>query len=215
MPGPTGVGPRRYDERLCQREIRRLVLNPLMGSLRSGIAQATSASDALRILNAAGLDLELEVREYDGDPVQWVIGRNLHRRHLTELRRASCVSAALDWAEQGHQKRLDRDDSGQFTIGSNLDPMDAPVSPFLTQIDSRQAEQQPLLTRDERAGLADVSERTQKRSDDFEKAGLGPEIRSGAIFLAQKRMVRAVGALVAVLLAAGSGRPSWNGGHWR
>ena len=85
MPGPTGVGPRRYDERLYQREIRRLVLNPLMGSLRSGIAQATSASDALRILNAAGLDLELEVREYDGDPVQWVIGRNLHRRHLTEL----------------------------------------------------------------------------------------------------------------------------------
>ena len=51
-----------------------------------------------------------------GDPVQWVIGRNLYRRHLTALLRASCVSAAIDWAKQGHQKRLDRDENtGQFT----------------------------------------------------------------------------------------------------
>ena len=52
-----------------------------------------------------------------GDPVQWVIGRNLHRRHLTTVQRASCVSACIDWAKQGHQKRLDRDqNTGQFTI---------------------------------------------------------------------------------------------------
>ena len=31
------------------------------------------------------LGLELDVREYDGDPVQFVIGKNLHRRHLTAV----------------------------------------------------------------------------------------------------------------------------------
>ena len=63
------------------------------------------------------LGLELEVREYDGDPVQWVIGRNLHRRHLTALQRASCVSAALEWASQGKRPVMhtDRGDSGQYS----------------------------------------------------------------------------------------------------
>ena len=51
---PGGVGPRRYDERMYEREIRRLVLTPIMASLRSGIVQATTAADALRILNTAG-----------------------------------------------------------------------------------------------------------------------------------------------------------------
>ena len=151
------------------------------------------------------LGLELDVREYDGDPVQWVIGRNLHRRHLTALQRASCVSAAIGWAGQGHQKRLDRDENtGQFTIPANIASMDEPVS---TQADSGQAEQEPLadvneqtqqqsdryyqaaeesFTQDERATLADVSERTQQRSDNYEKAGWG--LRYGlAQFLAQKR----------------------------
>ena len=41
-----------------------------------------------------------------GDPVQWVIGRNLHRRHLTGLQRASCVSAALEWEKQGKQRPM-------------------------------------------------------------------------------------------------------------
>ena len=58
------------------------------------------------------LGLELEVREYDGDPVEWVIGRNLHRRHLTDLQRASCGNAAREWGKQGHQRRLDRDENG-------------------------------------------------------------------------------------------------------
>ena len=63
------------------------------------------------------LSLDLSVREYDGDPVQWVISKNLHRRHLTAVQRSSCTSACIDWAKQGHQKRLDRDqNTGQFTI---------------------------------------------------------------------------------------------------
>ena len=78
-----------------------------------------------------------------GDPVQWVIGRNAHRRHLTELRRASCVSAALDWATQG--KRL----------------------VMHIERDSGQAGQESFFTQDERATLVDVSERTQQRSDNY------------------------------------------------
>ena len=39
----------------------------------------------------------------------------------------------------------------------------------------------PFLTQSERAALADASERTQKRSDRYEDAGLGPEIRDGSI----------------------------------
>ena len=54
------------------------------------------------------LGLELEVREYDGDPVQWVIGKNLHRRHLNGVAAwLLCVNAAcIDWAKQGHQKNM-------------------------------------------------------------------------------------------------------------
>ena len=101
-------------------------------------------------------------------------------RYLSEVRRASCVSAALEWAKQGHQKRLDRDqNTGQFTIPAMFAGMDSPVSTSLTQTDLGQAEQE--FTQDERASMADVSEITQQRSDHYEKAGLGPEIRSGAI----------------------------------
>ena len=52
-----------------------------------------------------------------GDPVQWVIGRNLHRRHLTALQRASCVSAALEWEKQGKQRPMgvEPSEAGQDT----------------------------------------------------------------------------------------------------
>ena len=55
--------------------------------------------------------------------------------------------------------------TGQPIGGRNRKPMD----------DDAQA------TQDERAALADTTERTQRRSDRYEEAGLGPEIRSGAI----------------------------------
>lgn len=55
--------------------------------------------------------------------------------------------------------------TGQSIGGRNRKPMD----------DDAQA------TQDERAALADTTERTQRRSDRYEEAGLGPEIRSGAI----------------------------------
>ena len=136
------------------------------------------------------LGLELEVREYDGDPVQWVIGRNLHRRHLTALRRASCVSAAIHWAAQGQQERLDRDqDTGQFTIPTNVVGM-GDTAP---QTDAGQTGQESFFTQAERASMADVDERTQREADRYEKAGLGPDIRSGAISTAEaKRKVRKV-----------------------
>ena len=135
------------------------------------------------------LNLELEVREYDGDPVQLVIAKNLHRRHLTSVQRSSCVSACLNWAQVGHQKRLDRDqDTGQFTIHADSAYMVAPASTSLTQPDAEQEEQdeqEPFFTQAERATMADVSVRTQAKSDSFEKAGLGPEVRSGEISIAE------------------------------
>ena len=130
----------------------------------------------------------------DGDPVQWVIGRNLHRRHLTALRRASCVSAALAWAKQGHQQVMhtERDDSGQFSpIPVMFTGIGEPVSTSLIQPDSRQAEQESIFTQDERAALSDVSVSTQAMSDNYEKAGLGPEVRSGELSGAEaKRRMR-------------------------
>ena len=130
------------------------------------------------------LNLDLELREYSGDPVPFVIARNRHRRHLTELQKGSCVSACLDWAAQGQQRTMhtERDDGGQFSpIPLNLSGIGEADSPSLIQTDSEQADQESFFTQSERATLADVSESTQRRSDRYEKAGLGPEIRSGEI----------------------------------
>ena len=134
------------------------------------------------------LGLELEVREYDGDPVQWVIGRNLHRRHLTALQRFSCVSACIDWAKQGHQKRLDRDENtGKFTIPAKL----AGMGDAAPQTDAGQTGEESFFTQDERSTMSDASARTGQRSDSYEKAGLGPQVRSGEISGAEaERRVR-------------------------
>ena len=52
MPRPVnGVGPRRLDERVYARNLRRLALNPLMAQLRSGLSEASAASQALEIID--------------------------------------------------------------------------------------------------------------------------------------------------------------------
>ena len=143
-----------------------------------------------RYMIANILGLELEVREYDGDPVPFVIARNRHRRHLNELQRASCVSACLEWAKQGQQKRLDRDeDTGHFTIQTDSVCM-GDTTP---QTGAEQDGEEPFFTRTERAALADVSKSTQREADRYEKAGLGPQVRSGEISGAEaERKVRKV-----------------------
>ena len=134
------------------------------------------------------LNLDLDVREYDGDPVKWVISRNLHRRHLTELQRVSCANAAIDWAE----KRLERDkNTGQFSVSANLADTDESDSATLIQTDAGTDEQEPFFTQSERAALVGAKQRTQERSELYEKVGLGPEIRSGEISGAEaERRVR-------------------------
>ena len=119
-----------------------------------------------------------------GDPVQWVIGRNLHRRHLTALQRASCVSAALEWANQGkrHVMHTDRGDSGQYSpTPANIAGVGGPVTAVESQLSLEGADGPAFFTQDERAALSDVSVRTQAMSDTYEKAGLGPEVRSGEL----------------------------------
>ena len=62
---------------------------------------------------------------------------------------------ALEWAQIGQQKRLDRDqNTGQFTIPAKLAGMDAPASISLTQADSGQAGQESFFTQSERAALS-------------------------------------------------------------
>ncbi len=52
MPRPiNGVGPRRIDERVYDRTLRRLALNPLMAQLRSGLSEASAASQTLEIID--------------------------------------------------------------------------------------------------------------------------------------------------------------------
>ena len=124
------------------------------------------------------LGLELEVREYDGDPVEWVIGRNLHRRHLTDLQRASCGNAAREWGKQGHQRRLDRDENtGKFTV---VDKLSTTVN-TAPQTGAEQTGQEAVLTQSERAALNDVNVKTQQRSERYDEAGLGEKVRSGEI----------------------------------
>ena len=47
----NGVGPRRLDERVYDRNLRRLALTPLMAQLRSGLSEASAASLALEIID--------------------------------------------------------------------------------------------------------------------------------------------------------------------
>ena len=63
------------------------------------------------------LGLGLDIHEYDGDPVQFVIAKNLHRRHLSAVQRGLCVSACINWAKQGQQRAMhtERDDGGKFS----------------------------------------------------------------------------------------------------
>ena len=105
-------------------------------------------------------------------------------RHLTALRRASCVSAALEWAKQGqqHVMHANRDDSGQFSpIPANIAGMGEPVTKVESHPPLDEADRPAFFTQDERAALSDASTRTVRMSDRYEKAGLGPEIRSRAI----------------------------------
>ena len=110
------------------------------------------------------------------------------------MRRVSCVSAAIDWAKQGQQKSLERDkDTGQFTIPANIAGMGEPVAKDESNPPPNEADGPAFFTQEERAALSDSSIRTVRTSDRYEKAGLGPEVRSGAISGAEAE--RKVGAL--------------------
>ena len=87
-------------------------------------------------------------------------------------------------------------DTGQFTIPDNLSGMGESITEDTPDsiVPEPEAESS-FFTQSERASLADVDERTQRRADRYEEAGLGPEIRSGAISGAEaERRVRDPGA---------------------
>ena len=129
-----------------------------------------------------------------GDPVQWVIGKNLHRRHLTGLQRSSCVSAAIEWATQGKRPVMhtERDESGQYSpTPATIAGVGEPVTKVEEPVTIDEAYAPSFFTQDERAVLSDASTRTVRMSDRYEKAGLGPEVRSGELSGAEaERRVR-------------------------
>ena len=71
-----------------------------------------------------------------------------------------------------------RDDSGQF---SPIPAESAGIGDTAPQTDAGQTGQESFFTQDERGKMSDASTRTVRISDSYEKAGLGPDIRSGAI----------------------------------
>ena len=73
--------------------------------------------------------------------------------------------------------------------------MGEPVTKVESHPPLDEADGPAFFTQDERAALSDASTRTVRMSDRYEKAGLGPEVRSGAISGAEaERRVRGPGA---------------------
>lgn len=99
-----------------------------------------------------------------GDPADFVLSRNLHRRHLSASQRAAAIVAARDWRPHGDQKTT----MGNFAHRSQADQQTT-----IRKIADR--------TTAEMAKEADVSARTIKSAKAAHRAGLGEEVKEGRV----------------------------------
>ena len=109
---------------------------------------------------------ELDFEAYLGDdPVSFVISRNAHRRHLTKAQIAQIIAKIRPQRSPGGVAGLTQADSYH---PDNLSDWSAEVK-----------------TQEELADEAGISDRTLRRANVIEDAGLGDDVRSGEITQAE------------------------------
>jgi hypothetical protein len=93
-------------------EFYALVASIKAGGLRDAITIHEGAvidgRNRQRACEAAGVDARYEPLPSDADPLQFVLDRNLRRRHLTESQRAS-VAAKIENMKHGGDRKTDQD----------------------------------------------------------------------------------------------------------
>ena len=99
----NGVGPRRIDERVYGRTLRRLVLAPLMAQLRNGLSEASAASLALEIIDEVFRRWRMAGLVQDEVAVHSARVSGYHKRRLIQTFRTALgiVTCLEAWPESG------------------------------------------------------------------------------------------------------------------